>query len=46
MEFDKDMELFNGTTDKYFRENGEMELKTVLVSGDHPKEIFIKEIGF
>ena len=39
------MELFNGITDKSFKENGEMELKMVLEFGDHQKETSIKEIG-
>jgi hypothetical protein len=45
MVFERAMVLLNGIMVKFSKDNGKMELKTGMVSGNHPKEITIKEIG-
>lgn len=43
---DKDMEYSNGIMDRFFREDGRMEWRMVLESGNLLKETIIKETGF
>lgn len=43
---DKDMGYSNGIMDRFFREDGRMEWKMVLESGNLLKETIIKETGF
>lgn len=45
MELEKVMEHFNGTTDRFLKDNGKMEQKMDLVFGNLQKEIFMREIG-
>jgi len=45
MDKEKGMELFNGIMDKYSRDSGRMEPKTVMELGNHPRETFIKDNG-
>ena len=42
----KAMEPSSGTTVRFLKDNGKMELKMALVSGDLQGAIFIKEIGY
>ena len=45
MDFDKAMEHLNGIMVKYFKENGEMELKMAMVFGNRQEETTTKEDG-
>ena len=45
MELEKDMEPFSGTMGKFFKANGEMELKMDMEFGNRPREIFTKANG-
>ena len=39
------MELLNGTMAKFFRDNGKMEQKMAMESGNHQKATFTKANG-
>lgn len=45
MVFEKAMVLLNGIMVKFSKDSGKMGLRTVMVFGNHLKEITMKEIG-